>query len=302
MQLLTHARRLALATALLFAALPHAARAQVRSLTHGGEQRRYIVYTPASYHADRDRRYPVVLHFHGGGMTMAEQMLYTRMNQTADAERFIVVYPEGVGRDWNVGFGTSYRDGTDDVGFVEALLDQLERDLRVDGRRVYATGLSRGGFLCHRLAAELSHRIAAVAAVGAPLPIPVDEQQSPRGARAPVGVMLVHGTADRVVAYDGKPGAYHSAPDTYAYWAARNGLSRTGETTRRVDRDPGDGTAVTVVRTAGGPAAVALVTVHDGGHTWAGADPFNVGLPIGRTSRDVDLNRMIWDFLARHAR
>ena len=280
--------------------LPTAAPAQAKSLTHGAGKRRYIVYTPGSYPADSTKKYPVVLNFHGGGMTMAEQMLYTRMNRTADAEGFIVVYPQGLQQDWNVGFGTSYADGTDDVGFVEALLDQLQRDYRVDGSRINATGLSRGGFFCQRLAAELSHRIAAVASVGGPLPHPVLEQQKPRGATLPVGVMLVHGTADRVVAYDGKPGGYLSAPESYRYWARRNGASGDGET-RRIDADPRDGTSATLRQTAG-TASAALVTVHDGGHTWAGADPFNVGLPIGPTPQDLDVNAVIWRFLARHRR
>ncbi|HEY0154906.1 MAG TPA: PHB depolymerase family esterase [Longimicrobium sp.] len=292
---------LVMTTTLLIIVIPTPAPAQAKSLTHGAEKRRYIVYTPASYPADTARKYPVVLNFHGGGMTMAEQMLYTRMNRTADAEGFIVVYPQGLQQDWNVGFGTSYSDGTDDVGFVEALLDQLQRDYRVDGSRIYATGLSRGGFFCQRLAAELSHRIAAVASVGGPLPHPVLEQQKPRGATLPVGVMLVHGTADRVVAYDGKPAGYLSAPETYQYWARRNGASGAASTTRRLDTDPRDGTSATLLQTAG-TASVALVTIHDGGHNWAGADPFNVGLPIGPTPQDVDINVVIWRFLASHRR
>lgn len=291
---------LIVAATLLLAVLPTAAHSQAKSLTHGTEKRRYIVYTPASYPADTTRKFPVVLNFHGGGMTMAEQMLYTRMNRTADAERFIVVYPQGLQQDWNVGFGTSYSDGTDDVGFVEALLDQLQRDYRVDGSRIYATGLSRGGFFSQRLAAELSHRIAAVASVGGPLPHPVMERQKPRGATFPVGVMLVHGTADRIVAYDGKPGGYLSAPETYQYWARRNGAAGGGET-RRIDTDPRDATSV-ILRQTSGTASVALVTIQDGGHTWAGADPFNVGLPIGPTPQDLDVNAVIWRFLSRHRR
>ena len=56
-------------------------------------------------------------------MTMAEQMLYTQMNRAADRHRFIVVYPQGIKQDWNVGFGMSYLAGTDDVGFTQAMLD-----------------------------------------------------------------------------------------------------------------------------------------------------------------------------------
>lgn len=287
---------------LLSAPPPHEVQAQVAQLTHGEVKRRFITYLPASYATSGDRRYPVVLHYHGGGMTMAEQMLYTRMNEAADRHDFIVVYPQGIAQDWNVGFGMSYDEGADDVGFTEAILDHLTITCRVDTTRVYATGLSRGGFFTHRLAAELSHRLAAIASVGAPLPVPVQEGHRPRGPRAPIGVMQVHGTDDQVVMYAGKDGHYLSAVETQAWWAARNGLEETGTTRRRLDKDPADGTRITVETAERGQQGTVLVTIHEGGHTWAGADPFNIGLPIGRTSRDIDLNETIWRFFAGHRR
>lgn len=294
--------RFLFAAQLLSALLPHAVETQVAQLTHGDVKRRYITYLPASYAASGDRRYPVVLHYHGGGMTMAEQMLYTRMNEAADRHDFIVVYPQGIDQDWNVGFGMPYAEGTDDVGFTEAILDHLTTTFRVDTTRLYATGLSRGGFFTHRLAAELSHRLAAIASVGASLPVPVQEGHRPQGPRAPIGVMQVHGTADQVVMYAGKAGHYLSAVETHAWWVARNGLERAGTTTRELDDDPADGTRITVETAERERQVTVLVTIHEGGHTWAGADPFNMGLPIGRTSRDIDLNEMIWRFFAGHRR
>ncbi len=287
---------------LLPALLPPAVEAQVSPLMHGDVKRRYIAYLPASYAASADRRYPVVLNYHGGGMTMAEQMLYTRMNAAADRHDFIVVYPQGIAQDWNVGFGMPYDEGTDDVGFTEALLDHLTTTFRVDTTRLYATGLSRGGFFTHRLAAELSHRLAAIASVGSSLPVPVQQLHRPRGPRAPIGVMQVHGTADQVVMYAGKAGHYLSAAATHAWWVARNGLEEAATTTRERDDDPADSTRVTVETAGRGAQATVLVTIHEGGHTWAGADPFNIGLPIGRTSQDIDLTEMIWRFFADHRR
>lgn len=291
-----------LAMRLALVVFPCDVAAQVVRLTHDDVKRRYIVYLPASYAASPDKHYPVVLHFHGGGMTAAEQMLYTRMNATADRHDFIVAYPQGIAQDWNVGFGMPYAEGTDDVGFTDAVLDHLVETLRVDTTRMYATGLSRGGFFVHRLAAELSHRLAAVASVGAPLPVPVREEQRPRGPQRPIGVMQVHGTADDVVMYDGKPGHYLSAAETQGYWAARQGLAGAPSVTLDEDADSTDGTSISVVTTGQPGQQVALVTVHNGGHTWPGADPFNVGLPIGRTTRDININEMMWRFFAAHQR
>lgn len=275
--------------------------AQVSTLVHKEEKRRYIVYTPPSYHSEPDKAYPVVFNFHGGGMSMAEQMLYTGMNRAADRHRFIVVYPLGLGakRDWNVGFGMPYLGGSDDVGFTEALLDKLGKDYRVDASRVYATGLSRGGFFALRLAAELPQLFAAVASVGGPTPEPVVQHHTKQGK---VGVMLIHGTADEVVAYDGKNTGYLSAMDSQRYWVKRNGLEGAKEETRTFDADSGDGTAVSYLEQGNAEVRVALVTVKDGGHTWPGADPFNVGLPIGKTTRDVDANELMWEFFSRHRR
>ncbi|WP_228896245.1 extracellular catalytic domain type 1 short-chain-length polyhydroxyalkanoate depolymerase [Pseudoduganella aquatica] len=270
--------------------------AQVKSLVHKEEKRRYLVYTPASYDSQPQRAFPVVFNFHGSGMTMAEQMLYTQMNRAADRHQFIVVYPLGIKQDWNVGFGMSYLEGSDDIGYTEALLAKIRQDYRVDSQRVYAAGLSRGGFFALRIAAELPQLFAAVASVGAPMPEPVVQHNSKPANPAKVGVLLIHGTADQVVAYGGKPGGYLSAEDSYSYWLKRNGIAPVATSPRTEGKD------VAWMEQGNGEQSVALVTVREGGHTWPGADPFNVGLPIGKTTRDMDANEAMWQFFAKHRR
>jgi polyhydroxybutyrate depolymerase len=112
----------------------------------------------------------------------------------------------------------------------------------------------------------------------------------------------MHGTADQVVAYGGKPTGYLSAQDSYRYWLKHNGIEAGTETRRIIDRDPGDGTDVTWTEQGNGQQSVALLTIREGGHTWPGADPFNVGLPIGNTTRDVDANEVMWAFFSQHRR
>lgn len=273
--------------------------AQTKTLVHKEEKRRYIVYTPASYASDPQKAFPVVFNFHGSGMTRAEQMLYTQMNKAADRHGFIAVYPLGLKQDWNVGFDMSYLEGSDDIGFTAALLAKLTQDYRVDAQRVYATGLSRGGFFALRIAAELPHLFAAVASVGGPMPEPVIQHHAKPGK---VGVLLLHGTADQVVAYGGKPGGYLSAKDSYAYWLKHNGINAPSASPRVIDTDSSDGTVVEWIEQGNGAQHVALVTIREGGHTWPGADPFNVGLPIGKTTRDIDANEVMWQFFGKHRR
>lgn len=273
------------------------AAAQEKSLLYKDIKRKYIVYTPASYDSRPQQRFPVVLNYHGGGMTMREQMLYTQMNRTAEREQFIVVYPQGIKQDWNVGFGMDYKEGSDDVGFTDAMLGQLRQQFRIDPQRVYATGLSRGGFFSLRLAAELPQWFAAVASVGAPMPQPVVAHHA---SKAKVGVMIMHGTADSITAYEGKATAYLSAPATYAYWLQHNGLAGATPVQRTIQRDRDQRSEVIHAEQGAGGISVALVTVKEGGHTWPGADGFNLGLPLGLTNSDIDANATIWEFFSKH--
>ena len=281
---------------LLATCFPLLALAQVQTLQHKDVKRRYIVYTPPAYHSAPQQAFPVVFNFHGGGMTMAEQMLYTQMNRAADRHGFIVVYPQGIKQDWNVGFGMDYLAGTDDVGFTQAMLDKLKQHYRIDARRVYATGLSRGGFFALRLAAELPQQFAAVASVGATMPEPVVAHH---GNPEKVGMLLIHGTADQVVLYQGKAGGYLSADDTLRYWAKVNAIA-TNPPPRLLPAATGDDLKVSLLEQANGQQSVALVTIDGGGHTWPGADAFNIGLPIGKTSSSIDANQVMWEFFGRH--
>ncbi|MCX7291051.1 PHB depolymerase family esterase [Janthinobacterium sp.] len=275
--------------------------AQVQSLQHKDDKRRYIVYTPAAYESQPRQAFPVVVNFHGGGMSMAEQMLYTQMNGAAERHQFIVVYPQGIKQDWNVGFGMDYLAGTDDVGFTQAMLSKLKQDYRIDDKRIYATGLSRGGFFAQRLAAELPRQFAAVASVGAPMPEPVVQHHTQRDK---VGMLLIQGTADKVVLFEGKAASYLSADATFDYWRRHNGIGGAAPQPRLIPGLAGDATQVSWLEqgSGAGGASVALLTVQDGGHTWPGADAFNIGLPIGKTTRAIDANEVIWEFFSRHRR
>ena len=265
--------------------------AQTKSILHNEIKRKYIIYTPKNY--DAQKNYPIVFNFHGGGMTAAEQMLYTQMNHTADKYGFIVVYPKGIKEDWNVGFGMSYKTGTDDIGFTEALLNQIEKDYKIDSKKVFATGLSRGGFFCHRIAAELPHRFSAIATVGASLP---DSVAFYNNNTKEVGVLMVHGKADKVVDYEGKDGGYYSAMNSYTYWNKNKFIN---EKTSKINRIKNDSTSVDILESSSGNKTVVLISIENGGHTWPGADDFNIGLPIGLTSKEIDINEYMWDFFSK---
>ena len=268
---------------------------QARHITVGGLKRKYILYLPKDFKPAG--KSALVFNFHGGGMTAAEQMFYTRMNQTADRYKFILIYPAGIKNDWNVGFDMSYLKGTDDIGFIKSLIDSLRKEFKIDKHTVFATGLSRGGFFCHRLATELPAEFAAIASVGGPLP---DSVRYYHRSAEKISVMHVQGDADQVVSYNGKQGVYASADSTFNYWVFNNGLQFKRVKISRINSNKRDGTTALIKEVSDKEAAVALVTIHHGGHTWPGSDPFNIGYPLGNTSQDIDINELIWNFFSKN--
>lgn len=255
------------------------------SIPHDGRTRSALVHLPTGY--DGARPTAIVLDLHGRAFTGASQRDLTDMDDLADEMGFIAVHPDGVGRTWNGGVccGQASRDDIDDVGFIAALLDRLEAELCVDTRRVYATGLSNGGFLSHRLACELSDRIAAIAPVAGVLGV-ADCAPS-----RPVPVLHIHGDDDQVVRYDGVAG-FLSARSSCERWAELDGCDPTPAVTFTQD----DVTCETWTGCNAG-AAVELCTIAGGGHTWPGGPDLPL---LGRTSRTISASRRAWSFFSAH--
>src|SRR3954454_3613204 len=171
-----------------------------RTLMMGEQKRTYLVYVPKGY--DPKKPAPVVLALHGAAMNGSMMVWFSGLNKKSDEAGFIVVYPSGTGTGsflaWNTGGskGKMAEGRADDVAFIGKLLDDLGTVVKVDEKRVYACGMSNGGMMCYRLAAELSDRIAAVAPVAGT--IAIDESKPKR----PVPVIHFHGTEDRLVPFE----------------------------------------------------------------------------------------------------
>lgn len=162
--------------------------------------RNYVLHIPPQY--NEDDSLPLLINIHGGNGTPQQQETMTGMNTKADSEGFFVLYPNGtmlpVGyTGWNAGEWT--HSGVDDVGFISALLDTLKSSYKVDTLRIYATGFSIGAMMCHRLACELSERIAAVAPVEGGLTL--DDWNSCKPKRL-IPVMHFHHRYDASVPYE----------------------------------------------------------------------------------------------------
>jgi polyhydroxybutyrate depolymerase len=269
-----------------------------RTLEASGESRRYYLYLPASFR--RERPAPLVLVFHAGGGRASDIAPHTGFSRLADREGFVVAYPQGLRGRWNDGrgFATATHD---DVGFVRALVDTLGRELGIDPRRVYATGISNGAMFAYRLACDLPGTFAAVAPVAGALPA----ELAPGCAHgAPVSVIAFQGTADPLMPYLGGGAGQRrvlSAERSVGFWGTQAGCTGTPVTTDEPDR-VADGTRVrrTVFLSCPEGRAVELYTIDGGGHTWPGGPA--AGRRVGRVSREIDATELIWAFFAGHAK
>lgn len=270
-----------------------------RTLDVGGSRRSYLLYLPTSH--QRGRPLPLVLVFHGAGGRGAGMARHTGFSRLAERKGFAVAYPDGVGRRWNDGRGLG--GAGDDVGFVRMLLDSLERELGIDRRRVYATGISNGAMFSHRLACDLPGVLAAIAPVAGAVPVALAERC---GAAAPVAVVAFQGTADPFVPYGGggvarRGGAVLSAGESAGFWARVNGCAASAEAEPPADTVT-DGTRMRRESYAGcrENRSVVLYTIEGGGHTWPGGPA--AARRVGRASREIDATGAIWDFFQRHPR
>jgi len=271
-----------------------------QTLTVGGTERSYLIHVPASY--DGSSAVPLVLMFHGGGGSGANAERMSEMSPKADAEGFIAVYPNGTGPlpnqdrllTWNAGHccGDAMRNNIDDVGFIRALIVDLQQQYRIDPRRIYATGMSNGGAISYRLGLELSDVLAAIAPVAA---VGQVAQQPPL---APIPVFIIHGDADENVPINGGIGpkgierqVRQPLKDVAQFWINANDC----DTTPIVSEDA----ARRLEQYASPNGDDVWVLIAKGiGHAWPGGQK-------GRAEADapgatVAATDLIWDFFETH--
>ncbi len=275
---------------------PGIAGRHVLTMPVDGRTRRAIVYVPGAY--DGTNGNMLVLNFHGFSSADWQQELLTRMNGASERYNFITVYPQGVLSSWNAGdcCGTAWNDSVDDISFVHALLDRLEADYCIDPKRVYATGMSNGGFMSHRLACAMPQRIAAIAPVAGVLGIPPETCAPGRA----VPVLHFHGTGDAVVPYEGGTPIlpnlpinikFRSVVESLEHWRTNNGCTSSSFATYQ----NGDVECVEFPDCRDGAETVHC-RVDGGGHTWPGGVP----IPAGKTTTHIDATDVMVKFFLQH--
>ena len=263
------------------------------SIIHDGIQRDYILYIPAIY--DGGTEVPLVFNFHGFGSNANEQMWYGDFRAIADSEGFLLVHPEGTffygNQHWNVG-GFTIGSTVDDVGFTEALIEELAGLYTINLDKVYATGMSNGGYMSFLLACQLSEKIAAVASVTGSMTPETFDTCNPQH---PTPILQIHGTNDEIVPYNGASWSL-SIEDVMTYWVNYNNCDEPPSTTVFPDIDPTDGSTVEHIVYQNGDNNVTTehMKVLGGRHTWPGS-AYN----FPGTNQDISASMEIWEFFSR---
>ncbi|WP_322817592.1 PHB depolymerase family esterase [Tepidiforma sp.] len=257
-----------------------------RVIQSANRTRTYLAYVPPAA-GPASAPMALVLNFHGYGSNGAQQHIYAGLVPIAEREGFVVVSPNGLDNAWLL------TAGLDDIQFVRDLVATLGQELCLDPARVYATGMSNGGFMSTTLACRAGDLVAAIA--------PVAGESSPGpacGSRA-VPMIVFHGTGDAVVPYQPGPiqaGVFTGTPfagvaSVLRAWADRNGCSAGEPVETRVADD------VVAVEYQDCTAPVVHYRIEGGGHTWPGA----VAVPrLGKTTTSISASEVMWAFFVEH--
>jgi len=285
-------------------------------LTVDGSERTYTVHVPPGYNSRT--QWPIVIVLHGGGGTAKAAIWETGWTDKADMAGFIAVFPNAMPRDpsqrssfsrnpqlWNDGSGRFYRTQkpTDDVRFINDLLDDLSNRFNVDKRRVFVTGFSNGASMSFLVGAQLSDRVAAIAPVAGACWF------EPVALKRPVPMLYITGTIDPLNPLEGgvprlATGASHRVRGkpkppvrrSILNWAKALDCPKTP--TRVSDLN---GVRTEIYGPGRNGSEVVYITVDGLGHTWAGGRSLLPEWMVGKSSDKIHATDIIWDFFQKHA-
>jgi polyhydroxybutyrate depolymerase len=222
------------------------------------------LHVPSNYAVSK--RVPLVFDFHALGGTGSGEQSSSGYQAIADKEGFLIAFPNGIDNAWNIGPCCTNSRDVDDLGFAKAMVADVSGVGCVDGKHVYATGVSMGGGMSHYLACNAADIFAAVAPAAFDLLVPDEEPCAPS---RPISVIAFRGTADTVVPYAGGKGS----SGRITFLGAQASFSRWSQIDSCVAPTTTDGDC-TYYKQCGAGVEVGLCVKQGGGHA---AGDANVG-------------------------
>ena len=208
-----------------------------QTLKVGDSSREYLLFVPDSY--DENTSYPLVLSFHGFGgcaYNFVEEVGGKEgLNSVANAENFIVAYPQAivstkVAPSWdpaNIGGADDIIES--DMFFVEQLIVGIKEGYNIDLTKVYATGYSNGGMMSYGLACHLGNKIAAIGIMSG-IMLPDNECN----ADETTSIVAFHSLTDGVLPFEGNED-FQSVSKTIDFWLKHNAIPDSTKVTTDLD-------------------------------------------------------------------
>jgi poly(3-hydroxybutyrate) depolymerase len=256
---------------------------QTGAITSSGKSRSFVFHAPGTAVA---QNLPLLFVFHGDGGSGAGIKGYSGFDTVADANQFIVVYPnaDNDGNGWHRAI-----DQPKDVQFTSDMIDYFCSTYHIDAKKVYATGHSAGGYMTYNLAVNLPGKIAAFAPVAGNMYANNGNYTYFSGPNfKPVAIYHIHGDPDPVVTY---PDPDH-APTAWSEWPLTQFAYYTCDKTTYTLPNATIATNVTKLSfCTGSPPAtkeISMIRVAGAGHGWPAVTGFNPA-------------QAIWDFAKNYS-
>lgn len=258
------------------------------AIEHDGLERTYELHIPADLGDD----VPLVIALHQFSSSARAMQVLTDLNAMADDMSLIVAYPENNGFGWNNGTADIERgyfgpdiDNPDDMGFIQAMMDDLFDMYPIDTEQVYVIGGENGGLMASYLACQMPDQLAGVISVGATM-WEYHAEICPEEAIAPIDMLFMMGLQDWFYPFQGRD--FQFTPDrperytvgfqkTLEWWGTHNGCDLQTDGIL-------EGTAHARFLDCDDDARTYLYGVAGGGSGWFG--DYNVS-PVGITTEAV---------------
>ena len=281
-----------------------------RMVIHEGVEREYIIHVPENLNQDS----PIVFVIHGYTGSAEGIAAYTGMNNIAEREGFIAVYPQGtIDSNGNTFFNVGYEFNDDspinDVSFIRELVRSISQEFNLKRKKAFATGMSNGGDMSYLLACTSSDLFKAVAPVAGVLMKGLKDSCE---LSSPVPIFEIHGTADKISLFEGDLnneggwGAYYDLPSTIDFFAERYQLTNKS-VKQMTSKESGADYDIFFERHWADDLEeeVWMYRIEDGRHVWPGIklnwwDNPLAWFYFGSGNEDINASEEVWAFFKKY--
>ena len=278
---------------------------KLKWVKHGGRWRAFLLHSPLNNNEKR----PLLIVLHGAGgnyYRISKFAKYTRLNRFADKQKFVVIYPVAVRKNWN----DSKREGTqdvqniNDVDFIKKLINLCQKKHHIDDKQVFIVGMSNGGAMAYRLSCELADKITAIAAISSFMPSALQENCKPAAA---IPLLIMNGTEDPLIPMHG--GHLHfrdkilgnilSVQEIIKLWSTINACQEHQQIDIAPVANEDTHAEKVIYQDKNNNTLIEQYIIHGGGHTWSGSKQYLPKALIGKASQAIDASEILCHFMEK---